>query len=181
MKSFPWISKFQSKCLLQFLRHHLLVVTDDMNAQFSTRQSETSNFGEIDEFNLFVTKLVDNDSSFTELFPFLPSRPRAPLPLLPGSAAAALRRLRRAEVIVAKGGDLVSDAADRGELLPGGLPVLFGQRQSVEVLLFEAGPLPRGVNLQTVDPCTLLLTTTCVAFCIEQVLGWKTILSLVHL
>ena len=124
------------------------LVTDDMNAQFSTRQSETSNFGEIDEFNLFVTKLVDNDS-FTELFPFLRSRTRAPLPLLAGPAAL---RWGRAEVVDAERGDLVPDAADRRELLSGGLSILFGERQSVEVLLFEAGPLPRGIDLQTVNP-----------------------------
>ena len=92
-------------------------------------------------------------------FLFLPSRRRPPLPLLPGSASAALRG--RAEVVDAKRGDLVPDAVDRGELLPGRQLFLFGQRQSVEVLLFEAGPLPRGVDLQTVKPLshTLWITT----------------------
>ena len=81
--------------------------------------------------------------SFTKLFPLLPTLCRAPLPLLPGSSALLW------EVIDAERGDLVPDTADRGELLPWGLFVLFGQRQSHEVILFEAGPLPGGVDLQT--------------------------------
>ena len=103
------------------------------------------------EHNDFEAELVEtgNIDSFTELFPFLRSRSRAPLPLLAGSAAL---RWGRAEVVDAERGDLVPDAADRRELLSGGLSILFGERQSVEVLLFEAGPLPRGIDLQTVNP-----------------------------
>ena len=120
-------------------------------AQRISTRSETSKFGEGDELDLFsyLDEHFESESeveSFTKLFLLLrPLGTRPPLPLLARPASALLR-----EVVGAERGDLVPDAADRRELLPRGLPVLLGEGQSVEVLLFEARPLPRGVDLCTV-------------------------------
>merc|ERR1712027_101657 len=93
---------------------------------------------------IFRIRIRDRIPSF-ELFLLLRPLGTRSLPLLAGPAAALL--LSGGEVVGSKRGDLVTDAADGRELLPRGFPVLLGEGQSVEVLFFEARPLPRSVHL----------------------------------